>query len=72
MSAEPAVLRMGRDITRQFAHLPPDRAAAEVAAHLGRFWEPRLRRELVALLADATSEADPVLRAAAGLLGAAV
>ena len=28
--------RMGNDIARQFAHLPPDRAAEAVARHLDR------------------------------------
>lgn len=61
---EPPVLRMGREISRQFAHLPPDAAAEAVAAHIAKFWEPRMRRELAAALAEDTAGIDPILRAA--------
>jgi formate dehydrogenase subunit delta len=60
---------MGRDITRQFAHLPAEVAADEVAAHIARFWEPRMRLELATFLADHGVEMDPVLRAAAERIG---
>ena len=59
---------MGNDIARQFAHLPADDAADRIAAHLEKFWDPRMRERLTMLLGDPamTREADPLLVAAAG------
>ncbi len=46
---ESAVLRMGNDIVRQFAHWTDrDAAAEEIATHIKKFWEPRMRHELMA------------------------
>ena len=67
-ATEPAVVRMGRDIARQFGHLPADSAAEQTAAHIVRFWEPRMRAELAAYLARPDIEVDPVLRAAGARL----
>ena len=64
----PAEARMGNDIARQFAHLPPHEAAQAVAAHIGSFWDPRMRRNLEALVAAHDDSLDPVLVDAAGLL----
>jgi len=41
-----AEARMGNDIARQFAHLPPADAAEAIAAHIESFWDPRMRRTL--------------------------
>ena len=41
-----AVIRMGHDIARQFAHRPREQAVEEVSAHLLKFWEPRMLAEL--------------------------
>jgi formate dehydrogenase subunit delta len=43
------VVRLANDIAAQFRHLPPDEAAADVANHIRRFWDPRMRAELLAL-----------------------
>ena len=69
MTAEPAV-RLANDIAAQFHHLPPDRAAAAVAAHLRTFWDPRMRRRLRDLVEQATGaeRLDPIAAAAARLL----
>lgn len=64
----PPVVRMGNDLERQLAHLPAERAAEEVAAHITKFWEPRMQAELVAILRAGTPPLRPVLAAAAGLL----
>ncbi len=61
---EPAVIRMGNDIARQLAHLPPEQAAAEIAAHVTRFWDPRMRRELLTHLGQGDPSMDPLLVAA--------
>lgn len=48
MSAEvPPVIRLGHDLVRNFGALPPEKAAEEIATHIGKFWEPRMRGELI-------------------------
>jgi formate dehydrogenase subunit delta len=66
----PAEARMGNDIARQFAHLPPAEAAAAVARHIETFWDPRMRRTLEALAAAHDDSLDPLLVEAAGRLAA--
>jgi formate dehydrogenase subunit delta len=62
--AEPAVVRMANDIARQLAHLDADEAASTLAAHLTMFWEPRMRRELLAeVQRDPAQVASLVVRA---------
>jgi formate dehydrogenase subunit delta len=61
---------MGNDIARQFGHLPPAEAAEAVARHIERFWDPRMRRTLEALVAAHDESLDPVLVDAAGRLAA--
>jgi formate dehydrogenase subunit delta len=61
---------MGNDIARQFAHLPPAKAAEAVARHIETFWDPRMRRALQALAAAHDDSLDPLLVAAAGRLTA--
>ena len=45
---EAPVIRLGHDLVRNFAALPPEKAAEEIATHIKKFWEPRMRRDLVA------------------------
>ena len=47
-TAEPAVVRMGHDLVRNLGHLPPETATMEIATHIRKFWEPRMRHELLA------------------------
>ncbi len=63
-----AEARMGNDIARQFAHLPGSEAAEAVARHIEAFWEPRMRRALVALAAAHDDSLDPLLADAAARL----
>jgi formate dehydrogenase subunit delta len=64
----PPEARMGNDIARQFSHLPPADAAAVVAGHIERFWDPRMRQNLEALVAAHDESLDAVLVDAAGRL----
>jgi formate dehydrogenase subunit delta len=61
---------MGNDIARQFAHLPAAEAAEVIARHIERFWDPRMRRNLEALVAAHDDSLDPVVVDAAGRLAA--
>jgi formate dehydrogenase subunit delta len=68
-----AHVRLANDIAAQFAHLPPERAAAMVANHLRMFWDPRMRAALLATVAAGGTDADdldPLAVEAAGLLRA--
>jgi formate dehydrogenase subunit delta len=47
---QPAEIRMGEDIARAMAHLPPTEAAEEVATHLRKFWAPPMRQALLGLV----------------------
>ena len=66
----PPEARMGNDIARQFAHLPPAEAAEVIARHIETFWDPRMRRGLEALAAAHDDSLDPLLVDAAGRLTA--
>lgn len=60
--------RLGNDIARQFGHLSPGEAAAAIAAHIDRFWDPRMRAALHSLVAAEDDSLDPLLVAAEALL----
>jgi formate dehydrogenase subunit delta len=57
--------RLGNDIARQFAHLPQDEAVTRIAAHIERFWDPRMRANLHALVRAGEADLDPRVVAAA-------
>lgn len=45
------LVKMANEISEFFAsESPPERAAEDVAQHLRRFWEPRMRRQIIAHL----------------------
>ncbi|MGB3763197.1 MAG: formate dehydrogenase subunit delta [Ornithinimicrobium sp.] len=61
MSAEPSEIRMSHDIARHLKHLPSDEAAEQVATHLRKFWEPRMRSALIARVRDGDERIDPLV-----------
>jgi formate dehydrogenase subunit delta len=65
---EPAEMRMVNDIVVNLGYLPTDQVAAAVADHVKGFWDPRMKRRLVELVAAETERLDPVVVAAAALL----
>jgi formate dehydrogenase subunit delta len=65
----PPAVRLAGDIAAQFRGVPAEAGAAAVAGHIRQFWDPRLRRQLLAEVA-AGIETDPLVVAAAGLLRA--
>ena len=58
------LIRMGHDITRNNAALPPDRAADRIAGHLTAFWTREMIAELQALANTDPGRLDPSLVAA--------
>jgi formate dehydrogenase subunit delta len=70
MHAEQLV-QMVNDISAFFApQFTEAEAAAEVAGHLKRQWEPRMRRQIVEILHSGEGAFSPVGRAAIALLAA--
>jgi formate dehydrogenase subunit delta len=61
----PPVVRLGHDLVRNFEALPPEKAASEIATHLRKFWDPRMRRDLVALVRRGDPSLHPLLVCAA-------
>lgn len=59
-------VRLGTDIVRQFAHWSDeDAAATEVATHIKKFWDPRIRHELIAHVRLGDTDLPPLLVRAA-------
>jgi formate dehydrogenase subunit delta len=60
---------MVNDIANFFAPASgAELAPAEVASHLRRFWEPRMRRQIVEVWRDGHGEFSEVARAAVALI----
>ncbi|MGH3585515.1 MAG: formate dehydrogenase subunit delta [Pseudonocardia sp.] len=64
----PPHVRLVNEIAAQFAHRPPDEAAAEIAAHLRAFWERRMTTALLAHVEAGGADLEPVSARAATLL----
>jgi formate dehydrogenase subunit delta len=63
------LVAMANDIGAFFDADPnKDEAARNVANHLKRFWEPRMRREIVAHYRDGGAGLDDLVRSAIGFL----
>ena len=64
----PAEIRMINNIASHFGYLRAEQAAAAVADHIRRFWDPRMRHRLILLAASDTRDLEPIALAAAALL----
>jgi formate dehydrogenase subunit delta len=60
---------MANQIGKFFAHQKHDQAVASIAGHLRQFWDPRMRREILAHLDDPDVHLDPSVHAAVAQLG---
>lgn len=67
MSPEKLVM-MANQISRFFAHRGPERAPLDIADHLRKFWDPRMRREIIAHWEKGGEGLDPFARDAVALL----
>lgn len=47
------LIRMANQIAAFFAPYSEDEAVAGIADHIAKFWEPRMRKQLFAIAADA-------------------
>ena len=64
----PAEIKMINNIAAHFGYLHPEQAAAAVADHIGRFWDPRMKQRLLLLVDSDTTGLTPISVAAAALL----
>jgi formate dehydrogenase subunit delta len=53
---------MANQIGKFFAHEPEDKAVAAINDHIRKFWDPRMRKQILAELD--TAELDPRVRRA--------
>ncbi|PTW59843.1 formate dehydrogenase subunit delta [Breoghania corrubedonensis] len=65
MSAAKLVYKANQ-IATFFQSQSPDEAAAGVAAHINKFWEPRMRRQLADILRHDDNGLKPLVIEAAG------
>jgi formate dehydrogenase subunit delta len=63
---------MANQIGKFFAHQKPDQAVVSIAAHLRQFWDPRMRRDILAHFDDPEVHLDPPVRQAVDSLRAPV
>jgi len=62
------LIRMANQIAKAFAYYPEDYAIDETRTHIRKFWEPRMRRQIMKYVADGAQGLDPVAtKAIAGL-----
>lgn len=64
----PSETRLINHVALQFGHLPAEKAAGEVANHVRKFWDPRMRSRLPDLAAAGPGDLAPVAYAAAQLV----
>jgi formate dehydrogenase subunit delta len=60
---------MANQIGRFFATQKHDSAVESITDHLLRFWDPRMRRAIVAQLGEGRGNLDPLVREAVERLG---
>ena len=64
------LVRMANQIALAFRLEPPDAAVAGVADHIKSFWTPKMRRDMLARLAEGGAGLDPLAKAAIERLSA--
>jgi formate dehydrogenase subunit delta len=67
----PRLVYMANQIGKFFVSEDKPTAVANIADHLKKFWEPRMRAEIVAHLAAGGAGLDPAVREAVAALQAA-
>jgi formate dehydrogenase subunit delta len=59
---------MANQIGKFFASQAEDKAVPLIADHLAKFWDPRMRKEIIAHLATGGAGLDPAVQKAIGSL----
>jgi formate dehydrogenase subunit delta len=60
---------MANQIGKFFAHQKQDQAVASITAHLQRFWDPRMRKTIIAQYGAVKERLDPLVQQAVERLG---
>jgi formate dehydrogenase subunit delta len=60
---------MANQIGRFFQSQKPETAVAGIEDHILKFWDPRMRKALLAQLAEGSIELDPLVRQAVEKMG---
>jgi formate dehydrogenase subunit delta len=55
---------MANQIGKFFSHEPHDKAVASITDHLQRYWDPRMRRTIVAEYDSVKGRLDPLVQEA--------
>lgn len=69
MSPDEKLSHMANQIGRFFQSQKADTAAAAIADHLLKFWDPRMRHAIQTQLANGTADLDPLVQDAVRRLG---
>jgi formate dehydrogenase subunit delta len=56
---------MANEIAVQFHHRPAAQAATAIANHIRKFWDPRMKADLIARVQSDAASLDPLVIAAA-------
>ena len=64
MSTSDKLIYMANQIARFFESQGPDKAVAGTAEHIKKFWDPRMRAQIVAHIKAGGAGLDPVARSA--------
>jgi formate dehydrogenase subunit delta len=67
-SHDAAEIRLINQVVVHFGYLPTAQAVTEVADHVRKFWDPRMRRRLFDLVDARAGGLEPVALAATALL----
>jgi formate dehydrogenase subunit delta len=62
------LVMMANQIAKFFATQGDERALPQIADHIEKFWDPRMRREILAHIARGGAGLDPLARSALELL----
>jgi formate dehydrogenase subunit delta len=65
---EAAEIRLINKVVVHFGYLPTEQAVNEVADHVRKFWDPRMKRRLLDLIDSGATDFEPVALAAAAQL----
>jgi formate dehydrogenase subunit delta len=64
------LIRMANQIGKFFQHRPEAQAVADTADHLRKYWDPRMRRDIVAHFDRGGAGLDPIARKAVAEIAA--
>jgi len=62
------LVMMANQIARFFATQGEDRALPQIADHIEKFWDPRMRRQIALHVAQGGEGLDPLAKAALAML----